>query len=831
MARDRDFDMYRRQQEALLEIQGKLRNSLKDNATYMNDMRKASASLLHIQGKIGQLEAEAKKATGTKKAQLEKEIEYNKKLKAEYQAQFDLMKGQVSVQGLLVAGFKDGFRAVQKFSKYFFEQDKAIRMSALSMGVLKNSSKAYFNNIVAAASVTNELGSSAADLAKMQAAYSDSIGRMVVLSKEGLVAMSEMAQGTTLGAEGAQQMAESMDMFGVSAIGARDKVQETLDIAHKMGISASKVLKNLQQNLKLGNQYNFKSGVKGIQEMAAYSEKLKINMQSVAGFADQVSNPEGAVEAAAKLQTLGGAWANLADPFQLMYQARNDMEGFTKSIAEATAGTFQFDRAAGEIKKSSLELSRLREIAKATNIPFQELADMSSRMAMSKSIDMDINPSIDPKYKDFIESAANWDKKKGGFVISVTPGIEQLVSSLDNDILKSYMGQKETLADRAKNSKTFDEQWTNVVNTFKNALLPFMSGIFDGLSTSLKGFLDWANSGDMFKKMSDFGEKVGAIIGEGIKTLGSAVQWLIKQTTEHPIIASVVGLTLVLGKLGIFEPLKWFANGMVLGKGFNMTAMAGGRGGAGGSMLGGLTKGSSLTSADRGFARSQVFGSGGGSISDRFGYAKMGTQMSPLAAMGISAGLGGLGMLASSQQSNYDPDSSTNKGYGMASSALGGASMGAMIGSMILGPGLGTLIGGAVGGLGGLAYGAYSESNKERTRGSGGDMKNYDDVYQATPSSKPVAIKKNNLDSVLSFKPGGAVSEGWGGGGSNKHEMSFSDKPIKIEFGEIQLKGDNGATLNSSTFTRQQTAEMARIMQIGIRSALPGIMAVKANQS
>ena len=42
--------------------------------------------------------------------------------------------------------------------------------------------------------------------------------------------------------------------------------------------NASKVLKNFQQNMKLAQNYNFKNGVKGVMQMSAYAEKMKINI-------------------------------------------------------------------------------------------------------------------------------------------------------------------------------------------------------------------------------------------------------------------------------------------------------------------------------------------------------------------------------------------------------------------------------------------------------------------------------------------------------------------------------------------------------------------------
>jgi hypothetical protein len=45
-----------------------------------------------------------------------------------------------------------------------------------------------------------------------------------------------------------------------------------------------------------------------------------------------------------QLQVMGGAWAKLADPFHLMYMARNDMKGLTEEIANASQASMHLNR-------------------------------------------------------------------------------------------------------------------------------------------------------------------------------------------------------------------------------------------------------------------------------------------------------------------------------------------------------------------------------------------------------------------------------------------------------------------------------------------------------
>ena len=147
-------------------------------------------------------------------------------------------------------GLKKGLALAKKTGSYYIEQDAAVRATAKSMGVLSKQADAFANNIFKASLSTNQLGIQAKDLAKIQGVYSSEVGRALMLSQDGLEAMAEMAAGTNLGAEGAAMMAANMESFGMSATMSRDLLQETVDLAHTMGVNTDAAVKNLSINLK-----------------------------------------------------------------------------------------------------------------------------------------------------------------------------------------------------------------------------------------------------------------------------------------------------------------------------------------------------------------------------------------------------------------------------------------------------------------------------------------------------------------------------------------------------------------------------------------------------
>jgi len=92
-----------------------------------------------------------------------------------------------------------------------------------------------------------------------------------MLGQKGLEGMAAMSKATGLGAEGTAKMAADMEQQGISAERTADFVEQTMNDSSKLGINASKVIKNIQANMKMLNKYNFKGGVKGLAKMCTNS--------------------------------------------------------------------------------------------------------------------------------------------------------------------------------------------------------------------------------------------------------------------------------------------------------------------------------------------------------------------------------------------------------------------------------------------------------------------------------------------------------------------------------------------------------------------------------
>jgi uncharacterized protein YdbL (DUF1318 family) len=678
-----------------------------------------------------------------------------------------------------------------------FEMDKAIRMSATEMGKFGKNANALRISIKDTATTTNSWGMGVKELSKLQSSFSEELGRTAMMGNEGLESVSALAAATSLGVEGAAKLTAEMDNQGLSAKRTADFMEQTMNDSAKMGINTSKVVKNIQNNMKMLNKYNFKGGVKGLAKMAQTTSKLGVDMNFVAGMADKLFDIEGAVDMSAQLQVMGGEWAELADPFKLMYMARNDMEGLTEAIGQAAASSAHFNKETGEFEISSLEMHRLRKIAEQTGVSYEELATAGKNAAKFSKIRTQMSFSVGggaegKKMQEFLENTAQLDESGKAFIIDMKGDKKYLnaLGSSGKKLIEAEMANQATLKERAEAAQTFDEKITNLINMVKTYMMPIVEGI-DGV---LRPIVD-----DLFKDGSDF--------RDDLKDLGNSLGGFVKGALE--MLKPLGQLALYLGPKGLFaafvggkalgwiaDKMTWITNGLLLSQGFNMGAS--GKGG----FMSALTK---------------VMGTRMGKVAGGVGGAVAGV------AGGTAIGGGGKGAMIGS-------------GIGTALGALGYAIPGV---GLIAGPalmGLGGMAGGAVGGM-------FDEPSNDALFGSPVHDAKFKGKAPAFPKGLGNDFSKNrgivqggkihpidNKDDLLAMKPGGGIMDGLINAG--KDMLGIGPKKLQVNFGEIHFKFDDlviktsggdsknigKELLNTASFTR----DITRMIHVETRKAING---------
>jgi hypothetical protein len=226
---------------------------------------------------------------------------------------------------------------------------------------------------------------------------------------------------------------------------------------------------------------------------------------------------------------LGGSFAALGDPMQLIYQARNDMEGLQKSLIEATKGVAMFDKASGEFKIPSAELHRLRKVAEATGISIDEMTESALTLARQEKALSQVKDlfAFDKEQQESIKNLAQLNKGTGKFEILVGDKME-LLENLSPTNLKKAIGEQNRLADAATQRLTFFDKMKNLFEILKAGFAPIMDKFIAVLDRT-----DFAEN--LTKAMESVGNVIGNMIEgggldsflksliDGVKTLGDFI--------------------------------------------------------------------------------------------------------------------------------------------------------------------------------------------------------------------------------------------------------------------------------------------------------------------
>lgn len=495
------------------------------------------------------------------------------------------------------------------------------------------------NNLLAAKyGVTNE------GLMQMQQSYMSSTGRNIRMSngdQENMAAISSVfgEQGISLAAQ--------MENFGLTMSSSSEHMSKMYNEATKSGISLQKYSENVAKNMHLAQNYTFKNGIKGLESMAKKATAIKLDMGQIAAFADKVGSVEGSMDAAAKLQVLGGPFAQMADPMGMLNESLNDMEGLQDRVAKMVGGMGRFNKETGEVEVSSFDKRRIKEAAAAMGMDYSQLMQSVNRQAVtgeiSKQLDASGNKNLSDEMKELIKNQGVIEKGKAGVSIN---GEFKSINELTNEDYEALRNESKSEAENIKDIAA------NV-----RSLVEIEGGMKKQHDAHKADMFSWAGKANKWgaQKVHDIGAIYAVSAGyDGTKGLWNA------------------GKTLFGGLFG--------------GGGGGAAGAAAGGAAAGGVAGGAAGAAGGAAGVAGGAAGGGVIGGGAG------GGMSVGSFMrSPIGNIMI----GGAGMFATQKMVNsgvIDAGSGTHKLL----EATSRASLYGGIGSKFLGP-IGKLVGGAVG--------------------------------------------------------------------------------------------------------------------------------------
>jgi hypothetical protein len=335
----------------------------------------------------------------------------------------------------------------------------------------------FQNNFMKASKNVLEFGGSSKDVLESIEGIADAMGRAVFPSQAVMENIVALSKTTGLTVKEVSSMVEKLSSFGGTQEESTKKISEMAKQARMVGLDATKFVKSMAENVDKVGGFGFKDGVKSLQNMTKQAQMLKTTFSSIVGnLQDTVLDPEGAIETAAKFQMLGGEVGKLADPFQLMYMAQTDMEGFQKELVKSSQAAFKFNKETGNFDASTQDLYRLREQAQITGTKLEDLVKTGREAAKLDYIKDKFNfDGLKQEEKELLAGLAQIDTD-GNVTVDI-PGFGKIEEgqALSADATKALEEYQKVAAmdekDIAVRQLTTTERNARDVEIIKNAIL------------------------------------------------------------------------------------------------------------------------------------------------------------------------------------------------------------------------------------------------------------------------------------------------------------------------------------------------------------------------
>jgi hypothetical protein len=230
------------------------------------------------------------------------------------------------------------------------------------------------------------------------------ISEVALESRRNVIANSEQVESLYAASQvlglSAQVLSKSFLDVGMSIESIPETLEESVNYVRSIGGNAKTVFTDVQKNMEQMNRYQFEGGVLGLTKMAAQASMLRFDIATTFKFADDLLDPDRAIEVAAAFQRLGVTAGNLVDPFQLMNMSINDPSGLQDSIVEISKQFTEFDEETKTFKINPQGVLTLREIGKQAGLDAKELSKMGLAAAELDRRLSQISPSLKIKEED-----------------------------------------------------------------------------------------------------------------------------------------------------------------------------------------------------------------------------------------------------------------------------------------------------------------------------------------------------------------------------------------------------------------------------------------------
>jgi hypothetical protein len=406
--------------------------------------------------------------------------------------------------------------AEMKFGQEMFNAWQKSETAAYAMGHAFNYNEDqlldYAKTLSHTAVTVSKWGKTMEDMEKLQSSFQETTGRNRHLSEKDFD--KSFANGMLVGDDVVSQLNSGMEIFHMSVADSNDMFYDMYKQVTKMGLSGKKFGKDLVQNLKLAEKYDFKGGVESLMKMSKWAQNMRFNVNSLDGMLNKVQEGglQGIIQQSAELQVLGGNFAMGADPLAMAYESFADPEAYAKRIAGMVGGMGHLNNK-GQAEFGISENIIMRQAAKSLGMDYNDLRKIANQQLVTGQIKDLVTQDFDEDQLAAIANNATY--KDGKWVVNDANGQVKEVSQLTAADVEGLSGKD--------NEGTVEENVAEMRSTAK---------IIEGTQTNIQGLVGEKLWSELHDKAIEMGENVDKAFQDNMSGYLTNVQTAVDNAVE-----------------------------------------------------------------------------------------------------------------------------------------------------------------------------------------------------------------------------------------------------------------------------------------------------------
>lgn len=389
-----------------------------------------------------------------------------------------LMKLGSALFSMLIAPFKKGF-------ELFLKTQSLVGNLAADIGLTKDQSKGLLNNIVGMSIAAMKFGGSMEDVIGIFSKFSTMTGKNMFFNEKEIAGIVELGKGTGLGVDGAAELAASFENIGISLGKTIKLTDRARNLAARYNVNVTEVMKTYKGLVESLTGIGFGKGLDNLTKLAAKAQAIRFDIVgSTKAFTDTFFEPEKAVEAAARMQTLGGQFAaSFGDPMQLAFESMNDPAALANKFADLLKnkaikgkdGVFSIPPADRKMLKIAAEtLGQDYEMAAKSAIEQAKISDKMVALNKAGFSMMGIKEDDKPALAALMKM-----NDKGKYEIQMSDGTSKLLENVtDKNQLNAILANRKKNNEAAQGRMNLVERLENMINRFTLGFTNIFQKIF-----------------------------------------------------------------------------------------------------------------------------------------------------------------------------------------------------------------------------------------------------------------------------------------------------------------------------------------------------------------